>query len=244
MPSDFIKSIFQNTLTGLAALTAIVAFMFFKEYLGFKLKMQRLAKGLGDSEESAKDQEAPSPKPSPIPDRSFDDPKNVVNSNFQLLERYYNQTLAEYRLNSRATVAIAMLGFLAILIVIGIAYSGTIAVGVVSSAAGVLAEAATVMFFKQNQEQIKQVQEYHKKLVSTQYLLTAVSLADSLDGNSRETEVKRIILNLLYLSNELHGSKSPHLISEGSVLSASSPAVETVELVSKRPPASQADAAT
>ena len=244
MPSDVIKSIFQNTLTGLAALTAIVAFMFFKEYLGFKLKMQRLAKGLGDSEESAKDQEAPSPKPSPIPDRSFDDPKNVVNSNFQLLERYYNQTLAEYRLNSRATVAIAMLGFLAILIVIGIAYSGTIAVGVVSSAAGVLAEAATVMFFKQNQEQIKQVQEYHKKLVSTQYLLTAVSLADSLDGNSRETEVKRIILNLLYLSNELHGSKSPHLISEGSVLSASSPAVETVELVSKRPPASQADAAT
>jgi hypothetical protein len=244
MPSDFIKSIFQNTLTGLAALTAIVAFMFFKEYLGFKLKMQRLAKGLGDSEESAKDQEAPSPKPSPIPDRSFDDPKNVVNSNFQLLERYYNQTLAEYRLNSRATVAIAMLGFLAILIGIGIAYSGTIAVGVVSSAAGVLAEAATVMFFKQNQEQIKQVQEYHKKLVSTQYLLTAVSLADSLDGNSRETEVKRIILNLLYLSNELHGSKSPHLISEGSVLSASSPAVETVELVSKRPPASQADAAT
>src|ERR1039457_6251979 len=244
MPSDVLKSIFKNTLTGLAALTAIVAFMFFKEYLSFRLKMQRLAKGLETPEETDKSEAETRAEPVPIPDRKLDDPKNVVNSNFQLLERYYDQTLAEYRLNSRATVAIALLGFLAILIGIGIAYSGTITVGVVSSAAGVLAEAATVMFFKQNQEQIKQVQEYHKKLVSTQYLLTAVSLADSLDGNSRETEVKRIILNLLYLSNELHGSKSPHLISEGSVLSASSPAVETVELVSKRPPASQADAAT
>ncbi|MCU1299893.1 MAG: hypothetical protein JWQ87_177 [Candidatus Sulfotelmatobacter sp.] len=215
MPSDILKNIFQNTLTGLAALTAIVAFMFFKEYLGFKLKMQRIAKGISDSEESANDEQPKTPKMLPVPARNLDDPKNVVSSNFQLLERYYDQTLAEYRLNSRATVAIAMLGFLAILIGIGIAYAGTIAVGVVSSAAGVLAEAATVMFFRQNQEQIKQVQEYHKELVSTQYLLTAVSLADSLEGDMREAEVKRIILNLLYLSNELHGSKSPHLLLEG-----------------------------
>jgi hypothetical protein len=48
-----------------------------------------------------------------------------------------------------------MSGFVAILIGIGIAYSGVIAIGVVSIAAGVLAEAATVMFFRQNQEQIK-----------------------------------------------------------------------------------------
>jgi hypothetical protein len=29
-------------------------------------------------------------------DRRLDDPKHVVNSNFQFLERYYDQTLAEY----------------------------------------------------------------------------------------------------------------------------------------------------
>jgi hypothetical protein len=232
MPSDILKNIFQNTLTGLAALTAIVAFMFFKEYLGFKLKMQRIAKGVVDSEES--DEQPETPKKSSTPIRNLDDPKNVVSSNFNLLERYYDQTLAEYRLNSRATVAIAMLGFLAILIGIGIAYSGTIAVGVVSSAAGVLAEAATVMFFKQNQEQIKQVQEYHKKLVSTQYLLTAVSLADSLDGGMREAEVKRIILNLLYLSNELHGSKSPHLMLDGQAPPNAIPASDKVAVVNAR----------
>ena len=38
-------------------------------------------------------------------------------------------------------------------------------------------------------------------------------LAKKLDGSWRGTEIRRIILNLLYLSNELHGSKSPHLIS-------------------------------
>ena len=43
------------------------------------------------------------------------------------------------------------------------------------------------------------VQEYHKKLVNTQYLLTAISLAKGLQGRLREDEVIRIILNLLYL---------------------------------------------
>ncbi len=85
------------------------------------------------------------------------------------------------------------------------------------------------MFFKQNQEQIKQVQEYHKKLVSTQYLLTAISLADSLQGSLREDEVKRIILNLLYLSNELHGSKSPHLLGQAT------PVVDGAVLVTRNP---------
>jgi hypothetical protein len=34
----------------------------------------------------------------------------------------------------------------------------------------------------------------------------------------RVQEVQRIILNLLYLSNELHGSKSPHLLSEAATI--------------------------
>ena len=216
MPSDLLKFAFQNTLTVVATLTAIFAFMFFKEYLRFRIRTQQIAKGTEVAEDRAEegvDTEADNKIPGPS-DQRLDDPKHVVNSNFQLLERYYDQTLVEYRLNSRTTVVIASLGFVAILIGIGIAYAGTIAIGVVSGAAGVLAEAATVMFFKQNQEQVKQVQEYHKKLVSTQYLLTAISLADSLQGRLREDEVKRIILNLLYLSNELHGSKSPHLLSQ------------------------------
>jgi hypothetical protein len=210
--NDLLRPLLQNTITALVGLTAIIAFAFFKEYLRFRTKMLQIEKGLKVSDDSSEETKAETEHGEIEP--KLDDPKHVVNSNFRLLEKYYDQTLAEYRLNSRATVLIACLGFLAILIGVGIAYGGGIAVGVVSGAAGVLAEAATAMFFKQNQERIKQVQEYHKKLVSTQYLLTAVSLAESLQGRLREDEVKRIILNLLYLSNELHGSKSPHLISQ------------------------------
>jgi hypothetical protein len=215
MSSELLKLIFQNTITATAVLVAIFAFMFFKEYLRFRIRTQQIAKGIKIAEDAVDEASEHATNNEPgASNQRLDDPKHVVNSNFQLLERYYDQTLVEYRLNSRTTVVIASLGFVAILIGIGIAYAGTIAVGVVSGAAGVLAEAATVMFFKQNQEQIKQVQEYHKKLVSTQYLLTAISLADSLQGRLREDEVKRIILNLLYLSNELHGSKSPHLLGQ------------------------------
>jgi hypothetical protein len=206
---DLLKPVFQSALTGFAALAILFAFMFFKEYLSFRLRMKKLeTHGIDDEAEQSSDTPE---QTDPGTGRFLDDPKHVVSSNFQLLEKYYEQTLAEYRLNSRATLAIAMAGFVAILIGIGIAYSGVVAIGLVSTAAGVLAEAATVLFFRQNREQIRQVQEYHKKLVSTQYLLTAVSLADSLDGSGRVDEVRRIILNLLYLSNELHGSRSPHL---------------------------------
>jgi hypothetical protein len=213
MISDLLKPVFQNALYGFTAVALIFAFQFFREFLRFKLRMRRLEAGLTPDETDSAQVLGHNEKTTQD-NGQLDDPKNVVNANFQLLEKYYDQTLTEYRLNSRATIVIAMLGFVAILIGIGIAYSGVIAIGVVSTAAGVLAEAATIMFFRQNQEQIKQVQEYHRKLVSTQYLLTAVSLAESLEGGTSVEEIRRIILNLLYLSNELHGSKSPHLLPE------------------------------
>jgi hypothetical protein len=74
-----------------------------------------------------------------------------------------------------------------------------------------IAEAATVLFFNQLREQARQVQDYHKKLVSTQYLTTSISLTRDLHGDRHDLEIIRIINNLLFLSNELHGSKSDHL---------------------------------
>lgn len=77
--------------------------------------------------------------------------------------------------------------------------------------AGLLAEAATIMFFNQLKNQVKQVQDYHKKLVSTQYIMTTIALAKDLNGSKKDEETVRIITNLLFLSNELHGSNSKHL---------------------------------
>jgi len=145
---------------------------------------------------------------------STGDAGEVINTNFDILEKYYEQNLAENRLLSRSAIGVALLGFFVILIGVSLAFAGFTSVGVVSSVAGLLAEAATIMFFNQLREQARQVQEYHKKLVSTQYLMTSIALAKNLTGDRHEAEIVKIINNLLFLSNELHGSKSDHLFSE------------------------------
>jgi hypothetical protein len=141
---------------------------------------------------------------------------NVVDTNFNILEKYYDQTLAENRLLSRAAVGVSLLGFFVILVCVSLAFSGYTSVGVVSSVAGLLAEGATLMFFNQLREQVRQVQD--KKLVSTQYLMTSIALTDNLSGDRHDIEIIRIINNLLFLSNELHGSKSAHLFDRTNLL--------------------------
>jgi hypothetical protein len=163
-------------------------------------------------------------------------------SNFDILEKYYEQTLAENRLLSRSAIGVALLGFFVILIGVSLAFAGFTSVGVVSSVAGLLAEAATLMFFNQLREQIKQVQDYHKKLVSTQYLMTSIALVDKLNSDQHEAELIKIINNLLFLSNELHGSKSDHLFASGHALEVArptppSPSVERLPVAKATPPA-------
>jgi hypothetical protein len=161
--------------------------------------------------------------------------KSVVDFNLRLLDRYYEDTLGEYKLNSRASIIIASVGFVVILIGVGLALSNFVAVGTVTGLAGLVGEAATIMFFKQNELYAKQVQDYHKKLVSTQYLSTAISLAENLGNSTRDTEIKRLITNLLYLANELHGSRSPHLIGEVRAGAAGSSAEEPAFEASMKP---------
>ena len=166
------------------------------------------------------------------------DAGSIVDTNFEILEKYYEQTLGENRLLSRSAIGVALLGFFVILIGVSLAFSGYTSVGVVSSVAGLLAEAATLMFFNQLREQVRQVQDYHKKLVSTQYLMTSIALARNLTGERHETEVVKIINNLLFLSNELHGSKSDHLFSPAQLDGPPSPPpTPTVERFPARAPA-------
>ena len=136
---------------------------------------------------------------------------SVVDINFKLLEKYYEQHLVEYKLMARASMVIAILGFLVIIIGVFFTFANQVSVGVITSVAGLVSEAAAVMFFKQNNLLIEQVKEYHKKLVSTQYLLTTISLSSELPDKERIKQREKIIENLLFLSNELHGSPSSHL---------------------------------
>jgi hypothetical protein len=148
---------------------------------------------------------------------------SIVNTNFDILEKYYDQTLAENRLLSRSAIGVALLGFFIIVIGVGLAFVGYTSIGIVSAVSGMIAEAATVLFFNQLREQVRQVQDYHKKLVSTQYLMTSIALTKDLNGDRHDLEIIRIINNLLFLSNELHGSNSSHLFDRVSPFPAAEP---------------------
>src|SRR5271166_4543876 len=160
---------------------------------------------------------------------------SIVYNNFDILEKYYNQTLAENRLLSRVAIGVALLGFFVILIGVGLAFAGYTSIGIVSALSGMLAEAATVLFFNQLREQARQVQDYHKKLVSTQYLMSSIALTKDLNGDRHDLEISRIINNLLFLSNELHGSKSDHLFDRVGPLLAP-PAGKGLNAILKRHP--------
>ena len=136
---------------------------------------------------------------------------SIVYKNFDILEEYYNQTVAENRLLSRAAIGVAVLGFFVILIGAALGFEGYTSIGFVSAVSGMLAEAAAVLFFNQLRQQARHVQEYHKTLMSTQYLMTSIALTKDLNGDRHDLEISRIINNLLFLCNELHGSKSDHL---------------------------------
>jgi len=210
---DIIKFLSQsNSTLVLSTVAATFTILFAREFVKLYLSIRHAQSQYDGERLNAGEPAAAPPAAGERPE--LQSATDVVTWNFRLLEKYYDQTLGEYRLNSRASIVVAGLGFAVILIGIGFAYNNSMAVGTVSSIAGVIAEAASVMFFRQNQMMMKQVEEYHKKLVSTQYLLTAVSLADGLSELNRETEKHQIIVNLLYLSNELHGAKSDHLFAE------------------------------
>jgi hypothetical protein len=166
---------------------------------------------------------------------------SVVDSNFDILEKYYNQTLAENRLLYRAAISMALLGFF---VIFGLVFSGLTAVGTVSSVAGLLAEAATLLFFNQLREQVKQVKDYHKKLISTQYLMTSIALTKELDGDRHDAEIVRIIRNLLFLSNELHESTSAHLFDRTPLPVDKSNSETTGRIAAPSAPAALASGAT
>jgi hypothetical protein len=193
-----------NSPVFLALIAVTFTILFLREYVSLYVKIRESKVRFAEVEARREEQRPPEAPP-------LESPKDVVSWNFRLLEKYYDQTLGEFRLNSRATIVVASLGFAVILIGVGFAFAGSVTVGTVSSVAGLIAEAGALMFFKQNQVMAKQVEEYHKKLVSTQYLLTAVSLTDGLSDSNREAEIHQIIVNLLFLSNELHGADSKHL---------------------------------
>ncbi len=177
----------------------VITIVILKLYLEMLLKLRREEKSAANVPLKAEAHTLPT------------DAKGIVDANFKILERYYNQHLSEYRLMSRCTMLIASFGILVILIGASLVLYGTTSVGILTGVAGIVAEGTMALFLSQNKAYMQQIEEYHKKLVSTQYLLSSISLTDSLPDDLRKEQTVRIISNLLFLSNALHGAKNDNL---------------------------------
>jgi Cyanobacterial TRADD-N associated 2-Transmembrane domain len=145
-----------------------------------------------------------------IPPESLDNLSQLLVQNFRILNQFYSENLSQYRTSSIASISIAVLGFIVIISGVLIAVIGNqVTLGSISSAAGIVSEAAAMLFFKQNQSFQNQMEGSLKKLVSTQYLMTSISLARELEGNESKTEeIKKINDHLRKLMDGLHESKS------------------------------------
>ena len=144
-----------------------------------------------------------------IPPESLDNLSQLLVQNFKILNQFYSENLSQYRTSSIASISIAILGFIVIISGILIALIGKqITLGSISSAAGIVSEAAAMLFYKQNKLFQDQMQNSLKKLVSTQYLMTSISLARELDSTEkRNNEVMKINEHLRLLMDNLHDVK-------------------------------------
>jgi hypothetical protein len=136
---------------------------------------------------------------------TLDNLSELLVQNFRTLNSFYSENLTQYRTSSFASIAIAVLGFVVIISGVLIAIVGqSVTVGTVSSVAGIVGEAAAMLFFRQNRTFQLQMEASLQKLVSSQYLMTSIALARELTPQAKEAEVARINGHLRELMNALH----------------------------------------
>ena len=136
---------------------------------------------------------------------SVDNLSRLLVQNFQVLNTYYSENLSQSRTSTLASITIAIVGFLVILAGILIAFfANQTILGTVSAAAGIVSEAAALLFFRQNRVFQEQMQNSLDRLVSTQYLMTSVALARELPEEERPNELIAINKHLRTLMDFLH----------------------------------------
>jgi hypothetical protein len=140
---------------------------------------------------------------------NIDNLAELLVQNFRTLNSFYSENLSQYRTSSLASISIAILGFIVVIAGLVLAFVGhQVTVGTVSAAAGVVAEAGAVLFFRQNEGFKAQMEASLKKLVSAQYLMTSIALAREMKPEAKDAEIQRINAHLRVLMNVLHDVKA------------------------------------
>ncbi len=135
---------------------------------------------------------------------SSSDSKNIADLNMQLIVKYYDQNLLQHRMTFITTLIVASIGFIAIILGLFIffRYSQNRDIAYMTSAAGIIAELITALFFHQNKNVMKQLNQNHLRLIEGLDLQAAITLVESLPDNDKTKKTKEIIDILLKRSEK------------------------------------------
>ena len=137
-----------------------------------------------------------------------DNLSNLLIQNFRVLNTYYSENLRQARTSTIASISIAIIGFIVIIVGNVITFVANEALlGTISSSAGIVSQAVAALFFKQNRVFLEQMQDSLGKLVSTQYLMTSVSLTKQMNEVLRDQEIHEINKHLRTLMDSFHDMK-------------------------------------
>jgi hypothetical protein len=145
-----------------------------------------------------------------VASEAVDNLSSLLVQNFKVLNTYYSENLRQARTSTLASISISVVGFVVIIGGIAIAFiAKETLIGTVSSAAGVVSQAAAALFFRQNRVFLEQMRDSLGKLVSTQYLMTSVALAKELSPEVKDEEVRQINGHLRRLMDTFHANLVP-----------------------------------
>lgn len=144
---------------------------------------------------------------SAVAPEAVDNLSTLMVQNFKVLNTYYSENLRQARTSTLASISISVVGFVVIIGGIAIAFvAKETLIGTVSSAAGMVSQAAAALFFRQNRVFLEQMRDSLGKLVSTQYLMTSVALAKELTAEAKDEEVREINAHLRRLMDTFHAN--------------------------------------
>jgi ABC-type bacteriocin/lantibiotic exporter with double-glycine peptidase domain len=121
----------------------------------------------------------------------------LVKINFKYIEKYYLQTQIQANKSFTVAVGAALFAFAIILVGVYLMFIGQVSSGYVSTAAGLLSEFVSAVFFYLYNKTIIKMGEYHHKLVLTQNVSLALKISEEMQGDEKLKIQSQIVHELM-----------------------------------------------
>lgn len=123
--------------------------------------------------------------------------ENLIKISYKYLDEYYLQTRQQAQKGFVVTVAVSIMGAFIVAIGIGTMFFGKTTPAYVTTAAGVITEFISAVFFYLYNRTISSMSDYHNKLVLSQNVSIALKIAESLSTKEGAKVKSHIVTELV-----------------------------------------------